>query len=154
MASMASPEFTKHSTFDRLHHRLDEFWDIVRDLRADSPEDAWDTYASYLNPDCVVYLSGIGAAPSRGSTDAVADMKKLVTYWGLKERRVLSKGVDLEGTTVFACMNNLLVILGEELDFPETEVVEFDNEGRIVDYRLYCDPAPIMAVFQKAQQSG
>lgn len=46
-------------------------------------------------------------------------------------------------------MNNRLVVLGEEIDFPETEVVTFDDKDRILEHKLYFDPAPITAIVQK-----
>lgn len=48
-------------------------------------------------------------------------------------------------------MENNLTIMGEIVEgFVECEVVKFEKEGgRIQEYLLYCDPAPIMAVFAK-----
>jgi hypothetical protein len=139
---------------DKLNTKLGEWWEIIRNLKPDSPQEDWDKYASYLNPDAVIYLSGMGAPPAKGVDEATAEMKKILGFWGIVERKVLSQGTDSAGKTAFCSMNNRLAILGEEIDFAETEVVVFDDEDRIVDYKLYCDPAPIMAIFQKKTAAG
>lgn len=151
MASMSSQEFTKATTYDKLQHKLAEWWDVMRDLRTDSPPETFDKWASYLSEDCKMHLSGMGHHEARGQEDAKEHMRRILTHWVLKERRVLNQGTDFtSGTTLMVNMNNRLDILGEEIDFPETEVVKFDEQGKIVDYKLYCDPAPIMALVKKA----
>lgn len=150
MATMASHEFTRASSYDKYSNRLAEWWNVMRDLRTDSSDENWDKWASYLSPDCTLHLSGMGHHESHGPSDAVEHMKKIMTHWELKERRVLNEGMDFSsGRTVMASMNNRLSILGQEIEFPETEVVEFDEQGRIVDYKLYCDPKPIMELMQQ-----
>ena len=150
MASMSSREFTRASDYDKLQGRLAEWWNVMRDLRTDSPPEMWDKWASYLSPDCKMHLSGMGHHEAHGQNDAKEHMKRILTHWILKERRVLNQGMDFSsGRTLMANMNNRLDILGEEIDFPETEVVEFDEQGRIVDYKLYCDPTPIKSIVSK-----
>lgn len=154
MASMSSREFTKATTYDKLQHRLGEWWDVMRELRPDSPAETWDKWASYLSSDCRLHLSGMGHHEARGREDAKEHMKRIVEHWVLKERVVLNSGMDFAtGTTLMVNMRNRLEILGEEIDFAEAEVVEFDEGGKIVDYKLYCDPAPIMAIVNKKAKS-
>ncbi|MET7458385.1 nuclear transport factor 2 family protein [Streptomyces sp. NPDC005574] len=132
-----------------VHERLSAWWDTIAGLTPHSPQADWDAMTAYLADDCVLYFGGMGAAASVGVDAVVADLKKTLTYWRMVERRVLSHGLDAEGTTVFASMNNRLEILGEPIDYPETEVVTFDGAGKIARYELYCDPSPIKAVFAK-----
>lgn len=102
---------------------------------------------AYLSPDCVLFFGGMGAPASQGIEAAVADLKKIMSYWQLLERRVLAEGLDAHGKTAFVTMNNCLAILGQKVELPETEVVTFDEEGKISRYELYCDPSPIKAIF-------
>lgn len=129
-----------------LHAILSAWWEAIAALDLDSPQKDWDAMTSYLADDCVVYFGGMGSPATVGVGAVDADLRKILTYWRLVERRVLTRGADAAGTTIFASMNNRLEILGEALDFPETEVVTFDEEGRIARYELYCDPAPIAAL--------
>ncbi|KAK7417077.1 hypothetical protein QQX98_004838 [Neonectria punicea] len=132
-----------------VHAKLDELWALISTLKADSPQEEWDRFVSHLNPDIIMYQKGMNEPPSHGREEVVAGFKNLLSFWGMLERRVLSQGVDAAGTTAFANMNNRLSICGEELDFAEMEVVKFDDQGRVLEHRLYCDPAPIMAIVQK-----
>ena len=55
-----------------------------------------------------------------------------------------TRSLSADGKTAVCEMDNHLIIMGDTLEhFPETEVVEFDNKGLIVQYRLHCDPKPI-----------
>ncbi|KAF7560701.1 hypothetical protein G7046_g3462 [Stylonectria norvegica] len=153
MASAASPEFTA-STFDNLHTKLEKWFDATAKLRPDSPQALWDDFASYLSPDCELYLSGVTGAPSRGPAEAIAAFRKTVTFWEMKEQRVLSRGIDLSGRVLTVEMNNRLAILGEEMDFPEVAVVTFNDKSQIIKHKLYCDPSPVMAVFKKNQEKA
>jgi len=75
-------------------------------------------------------------------------MKSLLTYWGHLDRKIVTHVEGKDGQVVNA-MENKLMIAGEIVDgFKECEVVNFE-EGKINEYLLYCDPAPIMAVFAK-----
>ncbi|HWJ65282.1 MAG TPA: nuclear transport factor 2 family protein [Nocardioides sp.] len=130
-----------------LHEALSAWWDTVRDLRADSPQQDWERMTAHLADDCVLYFGGLGAPASVGVDAVVADLKQTLSYWRMVERRVLAHGLSADGSTVFASMNNRLEILGDGIDFPETEVVTFDDEQKITRYELYCDPTPIKAVF-------
>jgi len=51
-------------------------------------------------------------------------------------------------------MENKLLIAGEVVEgLKECEVVKFED-GKISEYLLYVDPAPIMAVFAKKGTEG
>lgn len=80
-------------------------------------------------------------------------MKGLLGYWAIKERRVLSQTLDLIDRVVTANVLNKLSILGEELDLTEAEVVDSDEQGRIVEYKLYGDLSPIMAILRKSKSA-
>lgn len=122
---------------------LSAWWDTIAALRVDSPTEDWDTMTAYLADDCVVHFSGMGAPASVGHDAVVADLRQVLTYWRLVERRVVSHAVDAAGSTVLAGMSNLLEIRGQALEFAEAEVVTFDADGKIDRYEFYCDPTPI-----------
>ncbi|KAK75237.1 nuclear transport factor 2 family protein [Bordetella bronchiseptica] len=130
-----------------LHQTLSDWWKAIQGLMLESPEADWKAMTAYLSPDCVLFFGGMGAPASQGIEAAVADLKKIMSYWQLLERRVLAEGLDAHGKTAFVTMNNCLAILGQKVELPETEVVTFDEEGKISRYELYCDPSPIKAIF-------
>jgi ketosteroid isomerase-like protein len=130
-----------------LHRTLSDWWKTVQGLKPQSPAADWDAMTAYLSPDCVLFFGGMGAPASQGIEAAVTDLKKVLTYWQLLERRVLAEGASTHGRTIFAAMNNRLSILGQPVELPETEVVTFDEDGKIARYELYCDPGPIKAIF-------
>jgi hypothetical protein len=97
----------------------------------------------------------MNAEPCKGRDSTAQQMKRLLGYWAIKERHVLSQGLDLGGRVIMASLLNTLLIQGEMLDLPEAEVVEFDDEGRILEYKLYADPQPILAIMRaKADSEG
>lgn len=145
---MASANFTEQR-LSSLHSKLDSWWDVIRDLRVDSSPEEWETFGSYLSPDCTIYFNGMGAPPFKGVQSTTDAMKGLLGYWAIKQRRVLTKTMDLNGRVITANLLNKLSIMGQELDLPEAEFVEFDEQGRILEYKLYVNPAPIMEVIQK-----
>ncbi|KAH6987794.1 hypothetical protein BKA56DRAFT_577703 [Ilyonectria sp. MPI-CAGE-AT-0026] len=134
---------------DKLHTKLNEWWEVIRALKPDSPQEDWDKFSSYLSPSAVIYYNGLSAPPARGIDEIVAEMKKILGFWSIVERRVVSEGTDAAGKTVFCSMNNRLRILGEEIDYPETVVITFDDQDRILDQKLYSDRAIIGEIFQR-----
>lgn len=137
-----------------LHQTLSEWWDAIIGLTLDSPQSAWDAMTAFLAEDCVLYFGGMDAPASKGIDAVIADLKKTLVYWKMLQRRVIVHGLDASATTVFATMNNHLEILGEPLDYPETEVVSFNEAGKIARYELYCDPSPIKAVFAAKHEAS
>ncbi|KAH7008461.1 hypothetical protein EDB80DRAFT_716607 [Ilyonectria destructans] len=134
---------------DKLHTKLNEWFEVIRTLKPDSPQEDWDKFSSYLSPSAVIYYNGMNAPPAQGIDEIVAEMKKILGFWSIIERRVVSEGTDAAGKTAFCSMNNRLVILGEEIDYPETIVVTFDDQDRILDQKLYSDRATIGEIFQR-----
>jgi hypothetical protein len=39
--------------------------------------------------------------------------------------------------------------LGERLEFKEIEVAEFEEEGLIVEFRIYCDDTPVEDILNR-----
>ncbi|KAL2800581.1 hypothetical protein BJX66DRAFT_332145 [Aspergillus keveii] len=151
---MASTSFSERRLIT-LHSKLTAWWKVIQNLRLDSPPEDWNAFSSYLSPNCTVYLNGMNAEPCKGRDSTAQHMKRLLGYWAIKERRVLSQGLDPGGRIIMASLLNALLIRGELLDLPEAEVVEFDDEGRILEYKLYADPQPIMAIMRaKANSEG
>ncbi|KAF7548408.1 hypothetical protein G7Z17_g7071 [Cylindrodendrum hubeiense] len=138
----------------KLNAKLSEWWELVFDLKPDSPQEDWDKFSSHINPDALFYNNGMTGPPARGIEEIVSEMKKLLGFWSIIERRVVSEGTDAAGKTAFCCMNNRLAILGEEIDFPETQVVMFDDQERIIEQRLYCNPAPITEIIQRKKSAA
>jgi hypothetical protein len=138
---------------DELHARLDAWWASIKPLRPDSSEADWNKMASYIAPGAKLYLNGVLAPPCIGPEGAIETLKGLTAYWSITERRVLTRAASADGKTLVAEMYNPLVVAGTPLDFDEIEVVRFDEQGRIENYRLHCDAEPIKAIFAKMNSS-
>ncbi|KAF2098221.1 hypothetical protein NA57DRAFT_77013 [Rhizodiscina lignyota] len=136
---------------EELYTKLTSYWDGIKALKPDSPQSEYDKVLSYCTPDATSYFAGMGAPPSKGQAEFLASLKSLTQYWALLDRRIVTEAATSNGltTTVIVEMDNRLRIMGEELDFPELEVVEFNGEGLIANYRLYCDPSPIRDIITR-----
>ena len=134
-----------------LHEKLTNWWKLVQAIKANSTAADFEKVTSYLADDCIIYFNGMVTKPARGKEAVIETLKALTTYWKLIERRVTAQGADESGNVLFASMYNRLEILGEPLDFYETEVVRFNEAGLIEEYELYCDSSPIKAIFQEKQ---
>ena len=127
---------------------LEDMWTHLSTLNSSSPDSAIEKYLQFFTPAATVYLSGMSQPPTTSHESLSTGLKGLLTYWGHLERKVLIHVESKDGDVVNA-MENKLLIAGEVVDgFKECEVVKFED-GKISEYLLYCDPAPIMAVFAK-----
>jgi hypothetical protein len=89
----------------------------------------------------------MGNPETVGRKEAIESMQRLQKYWMLKEVKVVMRAHSEDGRTIISEMSNVLEIAGVEVkDFPETEIVEFDDQCLIKTYCLYCDPSPIKQV--------
>jgi limonene-1,2-epoxide hydrolase len=133
---------------------LEAMWSFLTTL---TPETDLQEYTKFFTPTATVYLSGMGQPPSTSHESLLAVLKTLLSYWAIQERKVTIHVEGADGTIVNAMEHNL-TIMGEVVEgFAECEVVKFEKKsGRIEEYLLYCDPAPIMAVFAKkaAEKEG
>jgi len=146
---MASSSSSSASSSE-LHAKLDAMWAYMQTLSAKSSAEDINKYGDFFAPDVTAYLSGMSAPPAIGRDGLVKTVSSLFAYWELRERRVLSRAVSEDGTTAIAEMDNVLGIMGDELNgFAETEVVSFNSSGLIQEYRLYCDGTPIRELIQK-----
>ena len=134
-----------------LHSKLDDLHVLTTKLNPSSSQEDLEEYGSFFTPDCKAYLLGMAAPPSIGREGVVAALKQVITYWSLPQRRVLSRAVSQDGTTIVAEMDNVITIAGETLDhFAEIEVAQY--EGNLIkEYRLYVDPTPITKVLEAKQ---
>jgi len=122
-------------------------WSFLTTL---TPETDLQEYTKFFTPNATVYLSGMGQPPCTSHESLIAALKTLLTYWAILEHKNVLH-VEGEDGTIVNAMDNKLTIMGEVVaGFKECEVVKFEKEsGKIEEYLLYCDPAPIMAVFAK-----
>ena len=127
-----------------LHATLDAFWAAIHPLRSSSSDAEFEKYASFIHPEAKLYFQGMAKPPSVGRVGAIEAIKGLLSFWEHVERRVVSRALSADGKTAVAEMDSHLIIMGETVEhYPELEVVEFDDDGLIVNYRLYCDTKPI-----------
>ncbi|PMD36897.1 hypothetical protein L207DRAFT_636803 [Hyaloscypha variabilis F] len=127
---------------------LEDMWAYLPSLNSSSTDSAIEKYLQYFTPTATVYLSGMSQPPTTSHESLATGLKSLLTYWGHLERKVVIH-VEGKGGEIVNAMENKLLIAGEVVEgFKECEVVKFEG-GKISEYLLYCDPAPIMAVFAK-----
>jgi hypothetical protein len=127
---------------------LEAMWEYLSTLNSSSTDSAIQAYTQFFTPTATAYLSGMSQPPATSHDTLATALKALLTYWGHLERKVIAHVEGEEGSVVNA-MENRLLIAGEVVEgFKECEVVRFE-EGKIKEYLLYCDPAPILAVFAK-----
>jgi ketosteroid isomerase-like protein len=123
-------------------------WDHLSTMSSSSTEAAYEQYLEFFTPAATVFLSGMSQPPTTSHDSLNTAVKTLLTYWGHLDRKVIHH-VEGEDGSVVNAMENKLLIAGEVVDgFKECEVVRFEG-GKISQYLLYCDPAPIRAVFAK-----
>lgn len=132
-----------------LHTKLDAFHDAIQALSPTSPASDFEKFASFLDPNGTFYLGGMNEPPIVGRELAIEGMKKLLTYWKLCERNVVARTVSADGTVAMAEMDNLLEIRGTPLIFKEAEVAQFNDEGLICVFKLYCDSRPIEEIMAR-----
>lgn len=129
---------------------LDAFWVAVDQIQTTSTNEEWEKLAGYFADDAVLYVLGMSSPPVTGKAAAIESFKTLKTYWALVERRQRSQSLSADGKVAVVEMDNHLTIFGEHVEhFPETEVVEFDEAGKIASYRLYCDGTPLKEIAAK-----
>jgi ketosteroid isomerase-like protein len=130
---------------------LEALWDHLSTMNSSSPETAYERYLEFFTPTATVYLSGMSQPPTTSYDSLKTAIKTLLTYWGHLDRKIVHH-VEGEDGSVVNAMENKLLIAGDVVDgFKECEVVRFEG-GKISQYLLYCDPAPIIAVFAKKAQ--
>jgi hypothetical protein len=131
-----------------LYPVVDAFWHDVQAITPTSTEEAYNQFVSYFAPDAKAWLSGMGTPNTVGHAEAVEAMRGMQKYWKLKMLNVVTRTHSEDGKTIISEMSNVLEVMGVDIKgFPETEFVEFDDQGLIKTYRLYCDPSPIKQVF-------
>jgi ketosteroid isomerase-like protein len=97
----------------------------------------------------------MSAPPCNTHKEIIANATQLTKYWKMHKLNVTSTVVSADGKSIVQTMKNHLKIMGKDVeDFDECEVVTFSDGGLIQDYKLYCDPAPIMKIFQEAGAGG
>jgi ketosteroid isomerase-like protein len=127
---------------------LEAMWDYISTLSSTSTDSELQHYTSFFTSDAVVYLSGMSQPPSTSHDSLIVSLRTLLTYWAHLDRKITIHVEGDDGSVVNA-MENSISITGEALEgFKECEIVKFEG-GKISEYLLYCDPAPIMAVFAK-----
>jgi ketosteroid isomerase-like protein len=127
---------------------LEAMWDYLSTLSNTSDDDAVRKYLDFFTPTATVYLSGMSQPPATSHALLTTAIKTLLNYWSHLDRMVIHH-VEGEDGSVVNGMENKILIAGEVVEgFKECEVVKFED-GRISEYLLYVDPAPIMAVFAK-----
>lgn len=137
-----------------LHATLDAFHETISTLKPDSTTKQLELFAGFFAPQGNFYLGGMNLPPVTSRQEAIDAMKNLLSYWKLKERNVITRATSPDGTVAIAEMENELVIMGETLMFKEVEVAAFDEQGLIVDFKLYCDNKPIEYIIARKRKGS
>lgn len=122
----------------------------ILSLSLESSDNEFEKAVSYLAPDCAVYRMGNPIPVSSDRAGYIADMKRLLGYWAILERRVVLRATSANGKTVVQEMDNDLKIHGVTLPhFREILVAEFNDVNLISCIRVYCDASPIYELVSK-----
>jgi hypothetical protein len=132
---------------------LEAMWDYLSTLNNTSSDGAIQKYLDFFTPTATVYLSGMSQSPTTSHALLTTAIKTLLTYYSHLDRKIIHH-VEGEDGLVVNAMENKLLIAGEVVEgLKECEVVKFEV-GKISEYLLYVDPAPIMAIFAKKAAEG
>ncbi|KAJ9137511.1 hypothetical protein NKR23_g9155 [Pleurostoma richardsiae] len=130
--------------------KLDDFWMTIISMKPDSPDIDYQKLGSFIKPGAKLHLSGMANPLAVGPEGVIAGVKDLSTRWSMVHLRRRSCFQSNDGTTLVTEMDNDITFMGEAVpNFPETEVVEFGEDGLIASYRLYCDGTPLTEILQR-----
>lgn len=135
---------------------LEDFYTILLTLNPASP-DSFDQLEAFFSDNCKVYPVSMREhlTPFMGPVAAVEGSKTSQRGMQLVERRILSQMIDHEKRKIMCEMQNHLVVSGKDLDpFHETVVVQFDAEGKILEWKRYCCGSPVAALTQSVTGEG
>lgn len=136
---------------------LDALYDTWQSLREDSSTADLETFAAFFSPNSTVWLESMREhlTPSLGRDGIIQTMRANLDHYHLEERRVISQSGGVDDKRVFCEMKNRLVVEGTILDpFYETAVVVFDDDGLILDLKLYSCRSHIVMLIQDKTGKG
>lgn len=133
---------------DILSDRLDAWWDILANIKPESPAEHWKKMLSYLSPEIIIYR---GSTEYHGHDGAEKWLRELLTFWAIKGREIVTQGLDRRGKSLLTTLKLDLVILGDDVPFVEAVVATFDDNDLLVGYMAYADPEPIASVIKRVQ---
>lgn len=142
---------------DSFDSKLDALYDKWQKLPTDSSDSALESFASHFSTNATAWLLSMRelADPSIGREGIIEGIKKALSDSQITERRVVARSVTPDGRKVFIETSNAVTVHGKLIDpLPETTVVEFDDKGLIVDFKIYSCRSPIVALIQDATGEG
>ncbi|KAH8658290.1 hypothetical protein BX600DRAFT_500260 [Xylariales sp. PMI_506] len=146
---------------EQLHAKLDALYDIWVKLTPDSPETAFEEFASKFSQDSTAWLKSMREIrePSLGREGVIEGIKLAVKDSQILERRVVARSASVSDTgsgKIFVESSNRVKVYGKDIEtFPETAVVEFDSEGGLIkDFKLYSCRSPIVELIQELTGDG
>ena len=134
-----------------LNTKVDALYSTMLSLKSTSPPEDFDAFGAFFDKDCIVYLKSMRehADPSIGRQAAVDALKEILAEYHIEIRRVLSRAISEDGSTVIVEMKNSLNVLGGTLDpFYETVIAKFNEEGLISELKTYSCRSHIVGMIQ------
>jgi hypothetical protein len=136
--------------------KLDELYATIQTLRSSSPNRDFEKFASYFTSECTVYLKSMNPhnMPAISRSEAIEDLQEVLSKLSLESREVLFYTLASDGHTVLCETKKRINVMGEVIEFPETEVVTFDEGGLIKVLKLYSCWSPIVTIVQEKTGYG
>jgi hypothetical protein len=143
-----------HSTLYRT--KLEELYATIQTLRPSSSQDDFDKFASFFTTDCAVYLKSMNPhnMPAISRSEAIEDLQEVLSKYSLESREVIFHTLASDNYTVLCETKKRINVMSEVIDFPETEVVTFDEGGLIKVLKLYSCWSPIVTIVQEKTGYG
>jgi hypothetical protein len=147
---MSTTDMSNRATLDRFH----QVWQA---LRPTSSDEEFAQFGAFFDESCTAWLQSMREweEPSIGRQATVAQAKELAAIYHVERRTVTSSLTSDDGRTVMLEMRNRLDVLGVALDpFYETAVARFNDDGLIVDLKMYSCRSPIVGIVQTVTGKG
>lgn len=142
---------------DLLQSKVESLYYEWQRLALDSSDETFRNFASYFSPNAIAWLLSMRelAEPSIGRDSIIQGIKAAIRDSQVVERHVIARSTIAGERKVFLESSSTIKVFGKTLDsFPETTVVQFDEEGLIVDFKIYSCRSPIVAAIQEATGEG
>lgn len=142
-----------------MEKKLDDLYTTIQTLSPSSSDAEFEKFGAFFTVTSKAYLKNMREhdQPAQGREEIIQKLKEIMTekHWQLAERHVLSSSITSDGSRFFCETRKRLLICGKPVDpFYETEIAVFDNQGLIIELRLYNCWSPIVSVIQQVTGKG
>lgn len=142
---------------DILQSKVESLYIEWQKLSLDSPDDMFQNFALNFSENATAWLLSMRELkePSIGRESIIQGLKAALRDSQVIERHITAGSTIDAKHKVFLESFSTVKVFGKTLDrFPETTVVQFNDEGLIVDFKIYSCRSPIVEAIQEATGEG